>query len=118
VPVLLVICNPDSNECLWVEFDPGKTTGSRKGWHITIPFENNFRQAKSQIVRLLPETHDSLNDLQDYWALNKVLKETGYKLFAFGPEEVRALDTSRARAFFDRLRASKELAYACKATVE
>ena len=101
-----------------LEFDPSQTAGTTKGWKITIPFENNFRESKSQILALLPNSQDSLSDLEDYWALNKLLKETGYKLFAFVPEEVRARDTSRAREFFDRLRASRELAYACKSTVE
>lgn len=118
VPVLLVICNPATDECLWVQFEPSLTTGTSNGWKITIPFENHLRESKTRILALLPDAVDSLAHLKDYWALNKLLMGSDYTLFAIDSDEVQSCDVSRARSFFDRLRASKELAHSCKATVE
>lgn len=118
IPVLLIICNPDTHECFWVKFDPTQTTGTTRGWTITIPFENKFRESKSQILALLPEAQNYQQALERFWALNKLLKESDYKLFVFDSEDIDTNSTSRVRGFFDRLRASRELAYACKGTVE
>lgn len=118
VPVLLVICDPDTDECFWVMFDPLQTTGTNGGWRITIPFENKLRESKLKILALLPEAYDSLSELKEYWAVNELLADVDYKLFVFAKEEIDVADTSRVRAFFDRLRTSKELAQACMGTVE
>ncbi|PZN69612.1 MAG: hypothetical protein DM484_29370 [Candidatus Methylumidiphilus alinenensis] len=37
-PVLIVICNPSSHVCYWVEFDPTETSRAGKNWNITIPY--------------------------------------------------------------------------------
>lgn len=118
LPVFIIICNPETNECLWGHFVAEQTTGTEKGWKITIPFENDFRNSKSELLSLLPETKDNLGALETYWALNNLLTDSGHILFVFIPEEIESGDTSRVRNFFDRLSSSKELAHNCMNKVE
>jgi len=118
LPVFIIICNPETNECLWVHFLADQTSGTENGWKITIPFENDFRKSKPKLLSILPESKDNLSALETYWALNNLLTDSGHILFVVTPEEIVSGDTSRVRQFFDRLSASKELAHNCMNKVE
>lgn len=116
--VLIVLCNPDSEECYWVKFDPTHTVGTPKGWKITVPFENTLRKSKNTILELLPEPRDMLSEIEAYWKINELLVESGFNLFIIDRDEVEQLDTARIRDFFDHLRSTKELAFNCMGTIE
>ena len=118
VPVLIVICQPGSEECLWVRFDPTQAQITDAAWKMTIPFDNKLHKAKLEIEKLLPPLRDSLSELQTYWATNNLIVESSYIHFIIDQSEVNALDVSGPRAFFDRLRLTKELAYQCQSKVE
>ncbi|MFZ2524411.1 MAG: DUF4365 and DUF1817 domain-containing protein [Candidatus Ferrigenium altingense] len=118
VPVLIVICHPESEECYWVRFKPEQAQTTDAGWKITIPFENKLNEAKGVIEEILPPLQDSLSDLQAYWAINNMMVESSYIHFIIDKLEVKALDATRPREFFDRLRTTKELAYQCQGKVE
>jgi hypothetical protein len=117
-PVLVVICHPDTEECYWVRFEPGQTQIMDAGWKITVPFGNKLRQSKCALEAVLPPMKDNLSELQTYWALNNLMVESSYIHFIIDRQEVNAVDTTRPRAFFDRLRVTKELAYQCQGKVE
>jgi hypothetical protein len=53
IPVLIVICDPDSGECFWVCFQPEQTQTTKAGWKITVPFENKSPMS-STTIRLSP----------------------------------------------------------------
>jgi hypothetical protein len=118
VPVLIILCHPESEECFWVRFEPTQVQATDAGWKITIPFGNKLREAKADIEEILPPLQDSFKDLQAYWAINNLIVESSYIHFIIDRSEVRALEVSRPRAFFDRLRTTKELAYQCQGKVE
>lgn len=118
VPVLIVICHPKSEDCYWVKFDPEQTQTTGAGWKISIPFENKLNEAKGAVEAILPPLQDSLSDLQAYWAVNNLMIESSYIHFIIDRIEVRGLNTTRPREFFDRLRKTKELAYQCQGKVE
>lgn len=118
VPVLICICNPDSQQCYWVKFVPELTQATDKGWMITVPFENVLATSKGQLEALMPNVRDAATELQIYWAMNNVLTTTGAILFGIERRDVELRRFASPRAFFDRLRSTKELAYACQGKVE
>lgn len=118
VPVLIIICHPESEECYWVRFEPDQAQTSDAGWKITIPFGGKLHEAKNAVEAMLPPLQDSLSSLEAYWELNNLIVGSSYIHFIIDRPEVTALDVSRPRSFFDRLRATKELAYQCQGKVE
>ena len=118
VPVLIVVCDPETELCYWARFQPEQAEVTDNGWKITIPFENKLHEAKHALEVLLPPLQDSLSDLQEYWAVNRLMVEAPYIHFIIDRPEVLAVDISRPRTFFDRLRSTKELAYHCQGKVE
>jgi len=61
---------------------------------------------------------NSFAGLQAYWALNKMIVESSYVVYVLDEHDVKTCDVSRLREFFDRLRATKELAYECQGKIE
>ncbi|WP_404969912.1 DUF4365 domain-containing protein [Vibrio campbellii] len=47
LPVLLVLCNPDTRDVFWVEITHSNTKVTGKGWKVTIPFDNCLSNPKS-----------------------------------------------------------------------
>lgn len=118
IPVIIVICDPATEECYWVEFDEEQTQLTGQNWKMTIPFENKLRLAKPKIEEMLPEVHDSLDRLAFYWAINNVMVDSGVIIMAVDREEIEELSTSSIRGSFDRLRSTKEIAFKAQGKVE
>jgi hypothetical protein len=118
IPVIITICHPKSEECYWVRFEAERTHVTKAGWKITIPFQNKLKSSKAELESLLPPLTDSLSELHEYWAINDLIVDSSYLHFIIDRQQVKALDTSSPRAFFDRLRMTKEIAYHCQGKVE
>lgn len=118
IPVIIVVCDPDSKECYWVHFKSDQTQRTETAWKLTIPFGNKLATSKNTLAALVPQTFDSFNELQAYWLLNKMIVEAPAILFILDDCDVRTMDASRPRAFFDRLRSTKELAFECQGKIE
>ncbi|WP_137163401.1 DUF4365 and DUF1817 domain-containing protein [Pseudomonas asiatica] len=117
-PVLIVICDPDTNDCYWVHFDPGATAKAGENWKITIPFENKLETSKEVITALLPPPADHLGEVENYWFMNDIIVKHNHFLFAIDRVDVESLDFSNVRGFFDRIRSTRELAEHCQGKVE
>ncbi len=118
VPVLIVICHPESEECYWVKFEPKQTQTTETGWKITVPADSKLHTAKGAIEAMLPPLQDNLANLQAYWVINNLIVESSYIHFIIDRAEIKDSDVSRPRAFFDRLRTTRELAHQCQGKVE
>lgn len=118
IPVLIIICDPKSQNCHWVRFDPKQIQKTEKAWKITIPYENDLKTSKGRIESVLPPLFDGNAKLKSYWAINNIIMESQYIIFPILKREVVTLNTSRPRKFFDHLRSTKELAYECQGKVE
>lgn len=118
LPVIICICNPESGESYWVHFLKEHVQASKSNWKITIPFGNKLASSKNSLERLVPKVSDSLAELDTYWKTNKVLIDAPLILFTFDENDVTELNIKRPRDFFDRIRTTKELAYACKGKIE
>ena len=118
IPVVIVICNPKTKEYLWVTFDVTQTTRTEKAWKITIPFENIFGSAKSNLLKLVYPVTDNLELLEGYWKVNNLLMESDYIHYVVDKDDIQDMDIKSPREFFDRLRSTKELAVSSQGNVE
>lgn len=117
-PVLIAICHPGSKDIYWAAFDPETTSRAGENWKITIPFENKLNGSKKTILDLLPPPSDILEEVQHYWDVNEVLVTSEHVHFIIDRDDVRALNTSSIRSFFDRIKSTKEIAAHCQGKVE
>ena len=118
LPVIIVVCDPSAKKAYWVQFKREVIDPTAKGWKITIPYENDLATSKEAILELLPPPKDALAELRSYWATNKMLQSVQAIVFTIEMAEVLCLDTSKPRAFFDRLRSTREMATRCEGKVE
>lgn len=118
VPVIIIICHPDTEDCYWVKFDPGCCEKTELAWKIVIPFRNSLGQSKKDIEGVLPELRDSLAELDQLTKFIKVINETSYIHFIIDRQEVLDMNVGRPRSFFNSLRRTKELAAASQGKVE
>jgi hypothetical protein len=117
-PVLIVICDPDTRNCYWEHFVPSRAELTESGWNLTIPRKNVLATSKTALERLLPPARDHLSHAEEESAFMRLISKTTYINFVIERGEVRRKDVSRPRAFFDRLEASRDLAYRAQGTVE
>jgi hypothetical protein len=117
VPVLIVLCDPNTDDCRWALFDPKQTRRKGKGWELTIPFMSQLANDREALENLLPSLHDSFSE-KEYWRLNAMIADADYLHYVIGKDEVEKSDTSHARDFFERLKANRELAFACQGKIE
>ncbi|HGW6105271.1 TPA: DUF4365 and DUF1817 domain-containing protein [Citrobacter werkmanii] len=118
IPVLIIICNPEDNECYWALFDLNKTFKAGENWKITIPFENKLSDSKETISSILPPPTDYLTEVENYWAMNDIITQHNYFLYIIEREDVEKLDISDVENFFCRLRSSREIAEHCQGKIE
>jgi hypothetical protein len=55
LPVIIVICDPESREAHWVQFRPDDAQVGETGWKVTAPFDNRPSSAKADLEALLPK---------------------------------------------------------------
>lgn len=118
VPVIIVICDPDSQEAYWARFHVNDVEVTEAGWKLTIPYGNKLASSKAALEALLPPPKDHLPALREYWNINRLMVDAAIIVYMVVREEVERADIRRAQHFFKRLRATRELAYHCREKVE
>jgi hypothetical protein len=118
LPVIVVICDPESGEAYWELFKATIAEPTEKAWKMTVPFSNRLRTSKEALIDIVGPVRDATKELADYWALNKMLKQSEVIFYALDAEDVSSTELANPRAFFDRLRATRELAADCQSKVE
>lgn len=118
VPVVIVICHPDTEHCYWVDFDLESCQKTGSAWTTVIPFKNRLDQSKDDIAHLLPPLRDSFAELDKVAKFVKAINDTSYIHFIIDRKEVLEMDAGRPRHFFDNLRRTKALAAASQGKVE
>jgi len=118
LPVVICVCDPDSQECFWVRFNPEETEPTDAGWKITVPFENTLSQAKQHLLDIVGPARDGLAELEWYWKMNHLIADTSIICYVLDSIDVRTREVALPRAFFDRMRATKQIASECQGKVE
>jgi hypothetical protein len=117
LPVIIVICDPETREGYWVRFRAEDVQITEAGWKLTIPFGNELSSSKVELEALLPPVLDHLSPLKEYWRVSNLFFEHDYIMFVVGIQEVKAMDASRAKVFRSRLCSTKELALHCQGKI-
>jgi len=118
LPVIIIICDPEKGQCYWEHFKPECAEPTDSGWKITIPIKNHFDNSKDLLISLVNPLRDGYSELKRYWDLNKILCDSNVILYAFDKKDIKAKEVVRPRAFFDRLRSTRELALESQGKVE
>jgi hypothetical protein len=118
IPVIILLCNPDTKRAYWACFGPAETQITEAGWKLTVPFENKLPSTKAALEALLPEVADHLSALEEYWALNNLPIGFQYIVFMIDRQNVEDVDLSAIRHFIQRLKSSKEFALHCQGKIE
>ncbi len=64
LPVLIVICHPETREAYWTEFSSLAAERLEKGWKIRIPMRNRLADAGYELEKIARRNHlDNLLDL-------------------------------------------------------
>ena len=118
IPVIIIICDPDSREAYWVQFQAFAARVTEAGWSLNVPPSNKLEFSKAELLSLLPKVCDMLGALSKYWDLNQILVELSLIVLMLDIADIKVMDLSWALAFFDRLRLTPELAYECQGKIE
>jgi hypothetical protein len=118
LPVIIVICDPETNEGYWVLFQTGDAEVTGSGWKLTSPFDNKLSASKAKLLAMLPGVTDHLSELTEYWHIHRMLFSFETFLFIIERDEVEAGDVSRVCEFWARLLSKRELALHCQGKVE
>lgn len=118
VPVVIVICHPDTEDCYWVEFDPEACRKTKSAWTTVIPSANKLDQSKKDIESLFPLAQDKFAELHTLAMFVNMINKTSYIHFIIDRKEVLEMDAGRPRHFFDNLLRTKALAAASQGKVE
>lgn len=118
IPVIVCLCDPETSECFWVHFRPELTQATESGWKITVPFERKLGEDKDLLSALVNPVRDGIAELESYWKMNKMVAESSSVLYILDEQDVENQEVTTPRAFFDRMRSTKELAHECQGKVE
>ena len=119
LPVFIMLCDPDSENVYWEIFDASKTDKTKSSWRISVPKSQILHTSKEAILAIIPEVDDHMEDLEEYWFVNKVIsKYTDSLHLVIIREWIEAGDISNVITFFERIAVSKDLSYRKKSNVE
>jgi hypothetical protein len=118
IPVIIAVCDPDSHRCYWVHFRPEHTQATDAGWKITVPFKNELATSKDALTALVSPVRDGYAELESYWKTNKLTSTASIIIYVLDATDIKYQETVHPRAFFDRLRLTREIASQCQGKVE
>ncbi len=118
ITVLICLCDPENSECYWEKFESHLVQPTGSGWKLTVPFRNKLSSSKEEILSMLPPTLDAAAELKSYWELNNMLIDSGTVIYMLDEHDIANRELALPRAFFDRLRSTRELAHKCQGKVE
>lgn len=111
VKVLIIICNPTTETCLWKALDPLETQPTSNGWKIQIPQDQEFQEgSKSTLVKLAGPITDYMPILREYWSLNNLIEEADNIHYIIDKGDILKLNFENIVGFFERLHCNKNFA--------
>src|ERR1035441_436906 len=104
LPIIIVLCDPDSGICYFEAFDPDKTEPTDTGWKMVVPFAQQLGgESKGQLMRLVGPQIDHTSQLEQHWAFAKLMSSMERILFAVVRRDIETKDTSAVESFFARI---------------
>lgn len=119
MPVIIVICNDQTKECLWACFDAEKTEGTGSGWKTNIPLASILStDSKHQMECILGEAGDYTDDLEFYWAINGFASSADSILYIIAHEDIENKNVEKLALFFERIKSNETLLISAQGKID
>jgi hypothetical protein len=119
VPVIIILCDPETRICYWEHFDPRKTDKTPKGWKMTVPFVQVLdAQSKGDLLRIVGEAEDHTNALEHHWRFTTLLKQAGRILYTVDRKDIESGDVENIADFFQRLQLNLDVCQKVQGKIE
>lgn len=119
LPVILILCDPKTENCWWCEIRAQDIDEAEAGWQITVPFTQTFDiQTKAMLAQLAGPAKDHLPELRRYWETNKVLLEGALLLITVPRTDIESGDITFALDSLHRISDSQKLAKKYKESID
>jgi hypothetical protein len=110
LPILIILCDPNTRECWWSVFNPLETEDTASGWRITIPYSQRFNhESKAALAALAGPAKDYLPELEEYWRLNKLMEQAEFLHLVIPREDIETGNIDAALSILNRIRATQKL---------
>jgi hypothetical protein len=104
VPLLIVLCDDEVNQCYWEKFDIRKTEPTPTGWKLTIPKSNILsRDSKDQLVSIIGPAPEHTEAVKAHWGINQNLNEFDFVFYVVDREDIEDEDIKNAQDFIERI---------------
>jgi hypothetical protein len=120
VPVVVILVNPENEDCFWGVFDINNTEEYGDGWRMPIPQAQKLTpDAKPSLKALVGEEKDYSDEVNWYWKLNGLLGDNlNPAICVFSRGEIVSQNFSGATNFFNRFLANSAVARKCQGSLE
>lgn len=113
-PILIILCNPKTEECYWTAFDPNLIDGTSSGWKMIIKKSQQLQIGqKENILALVGDPIDATEELKEQWEFNKSIKEASFVYCVIDRQDIESNEFQFLIDFFKRLQLNDEM---CKKT--
>lgn len=112
IPVLIIVCDPESKVCFWEKFDLSITEGTDSGWKMCIPFDQTLiSKFRTRLKEMAGSVIDYQDQLKAYWAINdKISADSSHISCVIDREDIEKFDFTNIIKFFERLQVTKKIA--------
>jgi hypothetical protein len=120
IPVLLILCDQESETCYWEHFCESAVESTPKAWKLDIPKRKTLSEAlRSEIEGVAGAPIDYTSSLQEYWSINEAIEQSDIIIHPIDKSiDVDPQDVSGIVAFFERLTRTDAFALANQGKVE
>jgi hypothetical protein len=120
IPVLLILCDQESETCYWEHFCGSAIESTPKAWKLDIPKRKTLSEAlRSEIESVAGAPIDYTSSLQEYWRINDEIKQSDMIILPICKAfDVDPHDVSSIVEFFERLTRTDAFALANQGKVE
>jgi hypothetical protein len=117
-PIIIIICNIESEVCYWKNFYVQEVEVLEKSWKINIPKSNILGvETKKVWEKLLPPVNDFLRDAKEQTKIDNILKSTGLIHYVIDRALIENEEITLIENFFDRLQRNDDLTRAMQGRV-
>ncbi len=118
IPIIIVLCDLDTDTCYWSEFDKRKIEKTNSGWKLNVPFCNKLDlKGKKEILSLFPEAKDHGADMDVFWSENDSFKKSKNILYTINKSDIAKKNIGPIKEFFERLQVNDDLFRSCQGKV-
>jgi hypothetical protein len=110
IPVVIVLVDELKQKAYWCYYDPNKTAHAGNNWKITVPYSQELKkESKDELIKHVSPVKDYVSQLEHYWNVNEMLKETGRLALIVDKSQIIGLEHHSLALALARLQVTDEL---------